>query len=111
MGKFKCQVCGYIHDGDEAPDKCPKCGAPKEQFETLANDAAELIENSRLTNDIHAELASVLGHMVALSEEGIEENLDPNCVAIFERAKKEGHELIQSIKAELQGHMKKGKWG
>ena len=32
MKKFICSVCGYTHTGDEAPDKCPQCGAPKEKF-------------------------------------------------------------------------------
>lgn len=30
--KFVCQVCGYVHEGDAAPDKCPQCGAPAEKF-------------------------------------------------------------------------------
>lgn len=33
MKKFVCKVCGYVHEGDEAPEKCPVCGAPKEKFE------------------------------------------------------------------------------
>ena len=32
MKKWKCSVCGYIHTGDEPPEKCPVCGAPKSQF-------------------------------------------------------------------------------
>ena len=32
MKKWKCLVCGYIHTGDEPPEKCPVCGAPKSQF-------------------------------------------------------------------------------
>ena len=32
MKKWKCKVCGYIHIGDEPPDKCPVCGAPKSAF-------------------------------------------------------------------------------
>ena len=32
MKKFVCGVCGYNHEGDAAPDKCPQCGAPKEKF-------------------------------------------------------------------------------
>ena len=32
MKKWKCIVCGYIHTGDEPPDKCPVCGAPKSKF-------------------------------------------------------------------------------
>lgn len=25
MKKFICTVCGYIHEGDAAPEKCPLC--------------------------------------------------------------------------------------
>ena len=33
MGKkFICLVCGYIHDGEEAPASCPICGAGKDKF-------------------------------------------------------------------------------
>ena len=32
MKKWKCTVCGYIHTGDEPPEKCPVCGAPKSKF-------------------------------------------------------------------------------
>ena len=32
MKKFICTVCGYVHEGDEAPDKCPLCQAPKDKF-------------------------------------------------------------------------------
>lgn len=32
MKKWKCTVCGYIHEGDEAPEKCPVCKQPKEKF-------------------------------------------------------------------------------
>ena len=30
--KWVCQVCGYIHYGDNPPEKCPLCGVPKELF-------------------------------------------------------------------------------
>lgn len=32
MKKFVCSVCGYVYEGDEPPEKCPQCGAPKEKF-------------------------------------------------------------------------------
>ena len=32
MKKWKCQVCGYIHTGDQPPAKCPVCGAPQSAF-------------------------------------------------------------------------------
>ena len=30
--KFVCSVCGYVHEGTEAPAACPQCKAPKEKF-------------------------------------------------------------------------------
>ena len=30
--KFVCSVCGYVHEGDSAPEKCPVCGVPAEKF-------------------------------------------------------------------------------
>jgi hypothetical protein len=41
----------------------------------------------------------------------VDDNLDPPCVKIFKRAQEQAEILQQSIKAELQGHMNKGKWG
>lgn len=32
MKKWKCLICGYIHTGEEPPEKCPVCGAPRSQF-------------------------------------------------------------------------------
>jgi rubrerythrin len=33
---FICSVCGYVFEGNEAPAKCPQCGAPKEKFNEKA---------------------------------------------------------------------------
>lgn len=33
--RWKCRVCGYIHEGTEPPDECPVCGAPKEMFDPV----------------------------------------------------------------------------
>lgn len=32
MKKFVCSVCGYVHEGDAAPDQCPQCKAAGEKF-------------------------------------------------------------------------------
>ena len=32
MKKFVCSVCGYVYEGDAAPEKCPQCGAPASKF-------------------------------------------------------------------------------
>ena len=35
MTKWRCTVCGYIHEGSEPPEVCPVCGVPKEFFEKV----------------------------------------------------------------------------
>ncbi len=32
MAKWVCSVCGYVHEGDAAPEKCPTCGVPADKF-------------------------------------------------------------------------------
>ena len=32
MAIFVCGVCGYVHEGDSAPAKCPTCNAPASKF-------------------------------------------------------------------------------
>ncbi len=32
MKKFVCSVCGYVHEGDSAPERCPQCKVPAEKF-------------------------------------------------------------------------------
>ena len=32
MKVLVCSVCGYIHMGEEAPENCPQCKAPKSKF-------------------------------------------------------------------------------
>ncbi|MCQ2530775.1 MAG: NADH peroxidase [Lachnospiraceae bacterium] len=37
MAKWVCKVCGYVHEGDSAPDKCPICGAAADKFEKMSD--------------------------------------------------------------------------
>ena len=32
MAKYVCSVCGYVHEGDAAPERCPQCKVPAEKF-------------------------------------------------------------------------------
>lgn len=32
MKKWKCAVCGYIHEGEDPPEECPVCGADRSKF-------------------------------------------------------------------------------
>ncbi|MDO8517061.1 MAG: rubrerythrin family protein [Nanoarchaeota archaeon] len=33
--KWKCRNCGYVHEGKDAPDKCPACKHPQAYYEVL----------------------------------------------------------------------------
>ncbi|MBI5589690.1 MAG: DUF2231 domain-containing protein [Deltaproteobacteria bacterium] len=41
MKKWKCTVCGYVHTGDEPPEKCPVCGADRSKFVELIEEAPQ----------------------------------------------------------------------
>ncbi len=35
MKTWKCEVCGYVHKGDQPPDFCPVCGADRDRFSEM----------------------------------------------------------------------------
>ena len=41
--QFKCNVCGYIHEGNAAPDSCPVCGVPASSFTELKTARKRLL--------------------------------------------------------------------
>ena len=43
--KYVCSVCGYIHEGDSAPEQCPLCKAPKEKFNVLEENKSYACEH------------------------------------------------------------------
>lgn len=45
MAKFVCKVCGYVHEGDSAPEKCPVCGVGADKFEKQEGDMAWAAEH------------------------------------------------------------------
>ena len=32
MKTFVCSVCGYVYEGETAPEKCPQCGVGADKF-------------------------------------------------------------------------------
>lgn len=107
---YRCGVCGYVYEGEEAPDNCPKCGAPKEKFAKLTDAEVALIERSRYTNDLHIQLIRLMEKAITIAEMGIEDDLDPPCVAVFQNAKKQCEIISMSSRTEIRGHVSKGKW-
>lgn len=107
---FKCTVCGFIYEGEAAPEACPKCGMPAEKFVALSEEDAAKIYRSDKTNGLHFEIITLADKIIELSEAGIEDNLDPKCLAAFTQAKNEAWIIKQRCKAELAGHMNLGKY-
>ena len=36
--KFVCKVCGYVYEGEKAPEECPVCHAPADKFEVQSGE-------------------------------------------------------------------------
>ena len=45
MAKYVCTVCGYVHEGDEAPEFCPVCKAPASKFQKVEGEMAWAAEH------------------------------------------------------------------
>ena len=88
--KFICPVCGYIHEGAEAPEKCPLCGAPKAKFTELTADAA---------------LTFVTEHQIGVAKEGSDEEMIKDLNAHFMGECTEvGMYLAMSRQADREGY-------
>lgn len=38
MKKWICPVCGYVHEGDTPPERCPQCGVPGAKFNEVKEE-------------------------------------------------------------------------
>ncbi len=58
MKKWICPVCGYVHEGDTPPEKCPQCGVPGSRFTEVKEEnmtwAAEHVVG--VAKDVPAEI-------------------------------------------------------
>ena len=64
MKKFVCSICGYVHEGDSAPEFCPICKAPASKFIEQAGEmtwAAEHVVGvaKDVAEDIKADLRKI----------------------------------------------------
>lgn len=107
---FRCQICGYVHDGRQVPDLCPKCGAEQTNYSSVPQDQVDKILRARFTNDLHLQLSATMDNVIMIADEGISDDLDPGCVDLFIKARNAALETKRMIAAELATHMKKGKW-
>ena len=61
MAKFVCTVCGYVYEGENAPEVCPVCKAPASKFKEMDTTMAWAAEHevgiaSDVPEDIKADL-------------------------------------------------------
>ena len=87
MKKFVCIICGYVHEGDCPPEKCPICGAGAEKFKEQTD-----------------ELSWAAEHEVGIAEgidpkivEGLRENFNGECTEV-------GMYLAMSRVADREGY-------
>ena len=45
MKKFVCTVCGYVYEGEAAPEKCPVCGVGADKFKEQAGELSWAAEH------------------------------------------------------------------
>ncbi|MGL4847637.1 MAG: NADH peroxidase, partial [Clostridium sp.] len=87
MKKFICTVCGYVHEGDMAPEKCPVCGVGADKF-----------------NEQVGEMAWADEHRIGVAQgvderiiEGLRANFMGECTEV-------GMYLAMSRQADREGH-------
>ncbi len=73
MKKFVCTVCGYIHEGDSAPEVCPVCGVGADKF-VEKSDSLSFADEHRIgiVKDIDPEVV-----------EGLRANFIGECISYF----------------------------
>jgi len=88
MKKWVCSVCGYVHEGDAPPEKCPQCGAAGGKF-------AERVEGEMAWADEHR--IGVAKDVDAEVLEGLRANFQGECTEV-------GMYLAMGRQAERQGY-------
>ena len=89
MKKFVCMICGYVHEGNEAPEACPQCKAPKAKFqEKIENGAIVFADEHRVgvAKDVDPEII-----------EGLRANFNGECMEV-------GMYLAMSRQADREGY-------
>lgn len=116
MKKFICSVCGYVHEGDSAPERCPQCNQPKEKFKELTEDKLNFVtehvigvakdSDEEMRKDLNAHFlgeATEVGMYLAMSRQADREGY-PEIAEAFERYAFEEAEHCAKF-AELLGEM------
>ncbi len=88
MKKFSCSVCGYVHEGEQGPDKCPQCGAAAAKFQEMTEGALAWADEHRI---------GVAAGVDAEILEGLRANFTGECTEV-------GMYLAMSRQADREGY-------
>ena len=115
MAKYVCSVCGYVYEGDSAPEKCPQCGVPGSKFVEQKDDKTWASEHvvgvaqgvpEEIINDLRANFqgeCSEVGRYLAMARVAYREGY-PEIGAYWEKAAYEEAEHAAKF-AELLGEV------
>ena len=116
--KFICTVCGYVHEGNEAPERCPQCKAPREKFKEVVENGEALqfacehilgdgqVGNEEMVNNLRMQFngeCSEVGMYLAMSRQADREGY-PEIAEAFKRYAFEEAEHAAKF-AELLGEV------
>ena len=60
MKKFVCTVCGYVYEGEAAPEKCPVCGVGADKFTEVKEGEREwAAEHNTAQQQVNSTLQNV----------------------------------------------------
>ncbi len=57
MKKWVCSVCGYVHEGDTPPEKCPVCKQPAEKFNLVEEEKKNPYEGTQTEKNLETAFA------------------------------------------------------
>ena len=90
MKRYICPICGYVHEGDSAPEFCPQCKCPGAKFKV--EDAAAASEQNYVSEHVIGIAADVDAQVV----EGLKANFEGECTEV-------GMYLAMSRQADREG--------
>ena len=78
--KWRCTVCGYIHEGPEAPEQCPMCKVGKEKFVEVVEKEGD--KRYAWEEAEHAsKFAELIGEVVWDTKTNLEKRMNAECGA------------------------------
>ena len=57
MKKWVCSVCGYVHEGDTPPEKCPVCKQPAEKFNLVDEEKKNIYAGTQTEKNLETAFA------------------------------------------------------